>query len=237
MVDHLSYFQYGPSIARNGLLEPSLLDWDCKCTDCKENEGLAGNYRTSFDEKRMTETTTHWDDEQYMLCPPRVLGYVLRDKQWAQLQVTFLRPIPLEDDKNAWNDRLRLADDSTRGFNPKDMSTKQLLFDLVRSHISAVPSSTEDSRDPEDKFLEVDDIVPDKGKGLVILLYGVTSFPYYSSQHMVMLMCVKVLQELGRHRRQRQLQWLLASLCSPSASLMSAPKLDMLKPIYREYFL
>jgi hypothetical protein len=153
------------------------------CTDCQLNEGLARKYRTSFDKVEMRKPTTHWDNEQYMLCPPRVLGYVLRDKQWAQLQVTCVRPIPPEDDKNAWHDRLRLADDSTGGFKSKDLSTKQLLFDLVRSHISSVPSNTADPQVSEDKFLEVDDIVPGKGKGLVILLYGMSTslycFPRY----------------------------------------------------------
>lgn len=173
MVDHLSYFQYGPSIARNGSLEPSTDDWDCMCADCQLNDGLARKYRTSFDKAEMSKPKMHWDDEQYMLCPPRVLGYVLKDKQWAQLQVTNLRPIPLEDDKNAWNDRLRLSDDSTGGFKSKDLSTKQLLFDLVRSHISADPSNTANPDASEDKLLEVDDIVPGKGKGLVILLYGI----------------------------------------------------------------
>jgi hypothetical protein len=149
------------------------------CTDCQQNEGLARKYRTSFDKVEMRKTTAYWDDEQYMLCPPRVLGYVLRDKQWAQLQVTCVRTIPLEDDKNAWHDRLRLADDSTGSFKSKDPSTKQLLFDLVRSHISAVPNNTADSQVSEDRLLEVDDIVPGKGKGLVILLYGKAISLYY----------------------------------------------------------
>ena len=186
MVDHLSYFQYGPLVACNGSLEPSEEELECTCTDCQGNDGLARKYRTGFDKVDMTKTTTHWDDEQYMLCPPRVLGYVLRDKQWAQLQVTCIRPIPPENDKNAWNDRLRLVDDSAGSFKSKELSTKRLLFDLVSSHISTVPSSTPDQRNSGDKTLEVDDIVPGKGKGLVILLYGMT---YFLSYFLDMTLC------------------------------------------------
>lgn len=113
-------------------------------------------YRTHFDKSENAEKM-RWEDEQYLICPPRVLGYILRDKQWAQLQVTLLSPVPQDDKTNAWNSRLQLAD--------KD--TKALLFNLVRSH-----ASTNFMNNDEGKALEVDDIVPGKGKGLVILLYG-----------------------------------------------------------------
>ncbi|TGJ79015.1 hypothetical protein E0Z10_g9747 [Xylaria hypoxylon] len=76
---------------------------------------------------------------------------------WAQLQVTNLKVIAHVNDQDAWNSRLKLADNDT----------KNLLFDLVRCHVS---SETQDNDD--EKPLSVDDIVPGKGKGLVILLYG-----------------------------------------------------------------
>ena len=93
-----------------------------------------------------------WEDEQYLLCPPRVLGYILQDKQWAQLQVTHLKDIPHNDTEDAWSSRLKLA----------NKETKDLLFDLVRTH-------TTPAKGLRDKYdaLEVDDIVPGKGKGLV----------------------------------------------------------------------
>ncbi|CBX91215.1 hypothetical protein LEMA_P067230.1 [Plenodomus lingam JN3] len=162
MVDPLSYFQYGPPVARNGTLEPSHDDWNCTCADCKNNDGLAKKYRTEFDSMSHSED---WDDEMYMLCPPRTLGYILAHKQWAQLQISSIQDIPPDDPDNAWNSRLQLADDET----------KQLLFNLVRSHNSF--SSDDSQRNVNKKYeaykkLEVNDIVPGKGKGLVILLYG-----------------------------------------------------------------
>ncbi|KAL7789035.1 P-loop containing nucleoside triphosphate hydrolase protein [Trichoderma ceciliae] len=158
MVDYLSYFQYGPTTARNGVLEPSTGDMECMCSDCQENKGLAAKYRARFD--TLGAQKKSWEDEQYILCPPRVLGYVLKDKQWAELQISFVREIPSNDSENAWKTRLQLADGD---------KTKDLLLDLVRSHVSSATGQTAESRD---MALEVDDIIPGKGKGLVILLYG-----------------------------------------------------------------
>lgn len=48
-------------------------------------------------------------------------------------------------------------------------TTKEFLLDLVSSHTSTTVSK----KDPDQTdALEVDDIIPGKGKGLVILLYG-----------------------------------------------------------------
>ena len=167
MVDHQSYFQYGPSAARNGALEPSMVEWTCTCTDCQGNKGLSERYRTRFDTIR---TPKLWEDEKYLLCPPRVLGYILEDKQWAQLQVTQVTQIPPDDPANAWNSRLQLAEDDT----------KKLLFNLVRSHVSTRPKKRVSRKSQDHKLLEVDDIVPGKGKGLVILLYGMITANLYT---------------------------------------------------------
>jgi hypothetical protein len=157
MVDYVSYFQYGPPIVRNGDLEPSSVEVDCMCSDCQQNVGLAAKYRTHFDKWEIQANET-WDDEQYMICPPRVLGYVLKEKQWAQLQTTLVKDIPSDGEQDAWHTRLQLDDEG---------SIKDLLFNLVRSHIS----ESNQAKRPRDA-LEVDDIIPGKGKGLVILLYG-----------------------------------------------------------------
>jgi hypothetical protein len=150
MVDFESYFRYGPTEAQVGSLMPNKDYQECQCSDCRENQELRKIYRTRFDEQNDC-----WEEEQYMLCPPRVLGYILRDKQWAQLRVTSLKSIPKEDSKNSWSSRLKLADGE---------ATKQMILELVNGHGTS-ESAGEDG-------LEVDDIVARKGKGLVILLYG-----------------------------------------------------------------
>jgi hypothetical protein len=63
-----------------------------------------------------------------------------------------------------------------------DRSTKKMLLDLVRSH---TPPSQTSAKNNDDR-LEVDDIIPGKGKGLVVLLYGrlflPRSFPITGSE-------------------------------------------------------
>ncbi|PQE03101.1 P-loop containing nucleoside triphosphate hydrolase protein [Rutstroemia sp. NJR-2017a BVV2] len=153
MVDFESYFRYGPVSARVGPLVSDNDNDECRCQDCQGNTGLRAKYRSKFDEKECQEGI--WDEEQYMLCPPRVLGYVLRDKQWAQLQVTSLNPIPKHDPNNSWSTRLQLADGD---------ETKKMILNLVNGH------GTTESVEGENPLV-VDDIVAKKGKGLVILLY------------------------------------------------------------------
>ncbi|KAL4958493.1 P-loop containing nucleoside triphosphate hydrolase protein [Aspergillus filifer] len=154
MVDFASYLRYGVHVPRNGLLEAGTNQYECTCLDCRDNERLTKKYRRHFDEVKVQKKTV-WEDEQYMLCPPRVLGYILKDKQWAELQVTLLTPIDQNPAENTWRDRLQLADDNN----------KEILFNLVDSHISTTANAEADD-------LQVNDIIPEKGKGLVILLYG-----------------------------------------------------------------
>ena len=153
MVDFESYFRYGPAVAQVGPLMPVDEVAECYCQDCRDNKALQENYRTRFDLEKSQSGT--WEEEQYVLCPPRVLGYILRDKQWAQLQVSLLRTIPKKDPNDSWSTRLQLADGG---------KTKNMILNLVLGH----GTSTQDQANP----LEVDDIVAKKGKGLVMLLYG-----------------------------------------------------------------
>jgi len=154
MVDFESYFRYGPVSARLGALLPNDDNEECRCVDCRENLKLRKKYRSEFDEK--SAQCGDWDDEQYMLCPPRVLGYILSEKQWAQLDVESLTTIPKDDRSNSWASRLKLADGN---------DTKDMILNLVSGHGNIDPEAG-------DGGLEVDDIVAKKGKGLVILLYG-----------------------------------------------------------------
>ena len=78
MLDFESYSRYGPSISRVGSLMQENGYPQCRCNDCRENEQLQKEYRTRFDDETCLEG--EWEDEQYMLCPPRALGFVLRDK-------------------------------------------------------------------------------------------------------------------------------------------------------------
>lgn len=160
MVDFGAYRKYGPREGSHvGSLRPSQ-DYDkCSCVECnKLHTGLAKLYRVSFDDP--SNLDGEWEDEQYVLCPPRVLGYVLSTKQWAQLQVDDVRDIEKKRDKDAWDSKLQLADEDGKGQKSK---VKRMLLNLVESHATS---------DGPKQDLEVDDLIPGKGKGLVILLYG-----------------------------------------------------------------
>ena len=152
MVDFESYFNFGPKSATLGDITVYADSQECQCLECQGNTVWDSVYRNRFDKDAHQKV---WEEEQFMLCPPRVLGYILSDKQWAQLRVTGLREIPKEGGDRSW-DRVKLADGDR---------TKNMILDLVNGH------GTSDSTDG-DNGLVVDDIVAKKGKGLVILLYG-----------------------------------------------------------------
>ena len=162
MVDFESWFRYGPAVAKVGLLVPNV-DNECGCLECQKDNAIRTMYRIEFDEDKCQKD---WVKEQYLLCPPRVLGYVLGDKQWAQLRVTSLRDIPKENPDYSW-DRVKLADGK---------ETKDMILDLVNGH------GTADSEENDDGLV-VDDIVAKKGKGLVILLYGEIPKPFTFQDH------------------------------------------------------
>lgn len=124
MVDYGSYFQYARAEGRNGALEPANVGPGCMCSDCQGNEGLDQRYRFRFDRNAGTK---EWEDEQYLICPPRVLGYVLADKEWAQLQVTALTAITTSSRKDMSTEfsRLRLADDANEDARPNRSSRKR----------------------------------------------------------------------------------------------------------------
>lgn len=113
MVDYDSYFKYGPAEGRNGALESPKFDPPCTCSDCTTNAALIERSLAWLDDPK-TSKAKPWREEQYLLCPPRVLGYILDEKRWAQLQVSCLHGQDTMDKDEAeqfFSERLRLADD------------------------------------------------------------------------------------------------------------------------------
>ncbi|KAI1478891.1 hypothetical protein K445DRAFT_302869 [Daldinia sp. EC12] len=147
MIDFESYYQHGPQYRRIG--DKYVLDAsnECTCSQCRDNMALAETYHRDFDEALGTED---WTDLQFMLLPPRMLGYILREKQWAQLHIDNIKPI--KDNDSTFKSSLHLKGDSSLS----GLQMKELLLDLVRTHDQG----------------QVADLVQDKGKGLVILFYG-----------------------------------------------------------------
>jgi len=112
---------------------------ECNCIDCKQNREDV--YRYSWDGLPANRPMT---DEQYLLCPPRVLGYSLKQKKWVQLRVTALR-MPDAADRTTFDRKLQL-----------NQADKDIIWKSVQSH----------------RLPNIADYTPGKGKGLVILLWG-----------------------------------------------------------------
>ncbi|KAI1204853.1 uncharacterized protein F4807DRAFT_314289 [Annulohypoxylon truncatum] len=100
-------------------------------------------YRYSWDKREPKKEL--FKDEHYMLFPPRVLGYSLDQKQWVQVQVNSLRS-PGKANQVNFHEKLQL---------------KQEYKDIISKSVIAHGENN------------IMDHIPGKGKGLVILLWGV----------------------------------------------------------------
>jgi hypothetical protein len=91
------------------------------------------------------------ENENYLLFPPRLLGYATQEKVWGQFSVDNTKKPPGKMPKKFHED-LQL-----------DEKYKDLIEALVASH---------ESNQERAKELQVKDVVQNKGKGLVLLLHG-----------------------------------------------------------------
>ena len=90
-----------------------------------------------------------------MMCPPRVLGYVIERKMWAQLQVDEVKPVRNENASDTFDKKLQLEEE-----------TKDIIKNLVTNH----EQGKEEKNGKRTKGIQ--DLVQGKGDGLVILLHG-----------------------------------------------------------------
>lgn len=157
MVDFKSYYQYGRHYSQIGTTDVEEGVYDCSCPSCSSNEALRELFKPHYDGMTGGDNEK-WEDIQLMLCPPRVLGYILKDKQWAQLAIDKLKMIPEEDPQTVL--RMLYLEGEDNGAERKD-----LLYGLVKNHGAGPPKRIHSG-------YELNDIVAEKGKGLVILLYG-----------------------------------------------------------------
>jgi hypothetical protein len=152
MVDFISFYEYlSPSAPMLGAMPKYEGTLETLSPERRTNETIRKMYKFDWDKhppgKKMS-------DEQYMLCPPRVLGYALKQKKWAQLLVDRLQA-PNKADASTFRDKLQLEDD-----------LKELLQKSVQAHEKGKQTNT------RGQMLALQDFAPDKGKGLVIMLYG-----------------------------------------------------------------
>lgn len=173
MIDFESYLQHAPDIKSNGPMgEIEFLNSsdECHCGSCLSNELLKENQRRHYDDWDPVKNGPFASLEQYLICPPRVLGYHLESRTWLELDVEKLTNISQPVSDSAFK-KLQLH-----------KTQKELIRKLVQSHTSGTGK----------KPLMVD-IVKGKGQGLVILLHGppgvgklrfFTPSPFLSSPHL-----------------------------------------------------
>ncbi|CAN8102858.1 unnamed protein product [Discula destructiva] len=87
------------------------------------------------------------NDDNFLIMPPRLLGYATRQRVWGQFSIDQARP-PAKGDPQAFRHTLQLND------SYKDMIESQVLAHMQKG------------KKP------ITDIIEEKGKGLVLLLHG-----------------------------------------------------------------
>ncbi|KAI4645660.1 hypothetical protein J4E93_005237 [Alternaria ventricosa] len=177
MVDFTSFFEY---LAPNTPILGDLPQFRGQLENLSPEKRANPIYRDMY--------KTHWDRhasdiamsaDQLMHCPPRVLGYALKQKKWAQLLVEKLNP-PNDADASVFRDKLQLDADSK---------------ELVKWSVQAHEYGKEVDAKGESKSLQ--DFAPDKGKGLVIMLYGHPGVGKTLTAESVALMAGKPLLSVG----------------------------------------
>lgn len=124
MVDFNFYIQHAPNVvvhAPTGGITFSDRDDECRCETCMGNEALRKNQRRDFDGWSRNKP---FQNEQYLLFPPRVLGYHLDYRTWLELDVQEIRKIEQISSDEAFT-KLQLVP-----------TYKNLIKDLVQSHTS-----------------------------------------------------------------------------------------------------
>lgn len=152
MVDFVSFFKYqSPKTPILGNLQRYEGQLETLSPERRANTVFQEMYKFDWDKHPRNKPMTSL---QYLLCPPRVLGYALKQKKWAQLRVDGLRE-PDEADARTFRDKLQLDEDF-----------KELISKSVQAHEKGK------QKDSKGRFKALEDFAPEKGKGLIIMLYG-----------------------------------------------------------------
>ncbi len=140
--DHDGYFNKAKKQMMLG--DKSTYDIPCTCILCT---GLRKEVIRDLPNKvDPPQKIKAMEDIQCLLCPPRVFGFTLRSKLWAQLLVDNVEDIDQQAKEEAWK-RLEL-----------DRRNKEILETLIKQHAKDVNP--------------LEDIIPGKGEGLIVLLHG-----------------------------------------------------------------
>lgn len=148
MIDFTAFRRFGPGIAFVGNISPQTIAI-CRCKLCFDEKSNPIQWMRDFAEKD-GEHDSQDQKMNYVLLPARALGYCLRNKIWAQFDVTKVKGIESPSSKE-FSEKLIFPEDSK--------TVKEDLKILVEQHGK-----------PNDYM--IGDPIAGKGCGLVILLHG-----------------------------------------------------------------
>ncbi len=175
MIDFASYLEYQPPGAP---LMGDLRQWngemECTCPECRARPSATSIYRFNWDKHNRYKKMS---DEQYLLCPPRLLGYAMSHKTWAQLEISKLQE-PKPSSVNTFENELQL-----------DPEAKDLIKKSVLAHEMGKKT------DSQGRTQNIEDFTQGKGKGLTIMLYG---RPYLLTDLLFVADCDKDFLGLGK---------------------------------------
>ncbi|CAK1364315.1 unnamed protein product [Cercospora beticola] len=137
----------------------ALLELDCACRACQSSVALQWKVQPTDDLRYQVESFQE-SEERLRMCPPKVLGYALRQRLWAQFRI--------KDISNSEN-----SAESGHYFQKElqlDSKYKETLMAFITNHESFRKRRSQPNS--RHSIPETFDIVEDKGKGLAILLHG-----------------------------------------------------------------
>lgn len=145
-------------------VNPTVTDGICSEDGCCNNECVHKDYSWDKELEGMfmedhkgflapTSDMNEIEDEEKILLPPHVYGFVLRSRKWAMFDVDRIRDV-----------------EYTAGFEDLVLPPghKETVRALVANHLSRMPGAKVNAREGDRSI----DLVRGKGKGLVILLHG-----------------------------------------------------------------
>jgi hypothetical protein len=152
IVDHMSFLQCGDAGGgAMGVFELSDDRYECTCSECMKSRSLKNMMKFDYDGVKSSQ---EFEDDQYVICPARFLGYVMDTKAWAQMPVANVHEIKQKIKVDAFANLIL------------EKQAKNLIKSLIGNH-----EKKKSSAEGGDGVVR-EDWIDGKGRGLVILLHG-----------------------------------------------------------------
>lgn len=186
IVDNYSFLRSGrntlksSSIPLGELLSDDSSTYECQCSSCVNSPSRKWRSRAGDSEAEITDTGGFAkSQERLLLCPPKVLGYVLHQKIWCQFRIKDIRAVTYDSHAKLFEDQLELEDKYKTLLKVCERffcfclrnCNNALMQAFIVNH-----QSTHKKRSTSTENLQLTDFIENKGNGLVILLHGKHSF-------------------------------------------------------------